>query len=88
MKRKDNVFLTNVGGQDLLVPLGAKVAEMNGMVVLNLTGRFLWELLAEDRSLEDLVTAMVDRFHVKRESARVDIQMFLNEVIQWRLLSP
>ncbi len=85
MKRKDDVLLRNVGGQDLLVPLGAKVVDMNGMVVLNPTGRFIWELLAEDRSLEDLVTAMVDRFDVDRERAHVDIQVFLNEITRWGL---
>jgi len=86
MKRKDDVLLQNVGGQDLLVPLGAKVVDLNGMVVLNPTGAFLWELLAEDRSLEDLVTAMVDHFDVDREQAHVDVQLFLNEIARWRLL--
>ncbi len=80
MKRKDDVLLRNVGGQDLLVPLGAKVVDMNGMVVLNPTGRFIWELLAEDRSLEDLVTAVVDRFEVETDRAGADVRAFVDDL--------
>jgi hypothetical protein len=87
MKRKNSVLLQNVGGQDLLVPLGAKVVDMNGMVVLNPAGRFLWECLAEDRSLDDLVTAMVDHFDVDRETALVDAEAFVGEISRWGLLN-
>ena len=78
MKRKDDLLLQNVGGQDLLVPLGSKVLDMNGMVVLNPTGRYIWELLAEDRSLEDLVTAVVARFKVGADRAGADVRTFVD----------
>ena len=74
MKRKEDFLLQNVGGQDLLIPLGAKVLDMNGLMVINPTGRYLWELLAEDRSLEDLVTAVVERFEVESDRAGADVQ--------------
>lgn len=80
MKRKDDLLLENVGGQDLLIPLGSKVLDMNGMVVLNPTGRFIWELLAEDRSLEDLVTAVVDRFEVGTDRAGADVRAFVDDL--------
>ncbi len=87
MKRKDDVLVQNIGGQDLLVPIGAKVAEMNGMVVLNPAARLIWDLLAEDRSEEDLVTAVVNQFDVDRERAQVDVKGFLSELAGWRLLA-
>jgi hypothetical protein len=80
MRRKDDFLLQNVGGQDLLVPLGSRVLDMNGMVVLNPTGRYIWELLAEDRSLEDLVTAVVDRFDVGTERAGADVRAFVDDL--------
>ncbi|MGD0399266.1 MAG: PqqD family protein [Syntrophobacteraceae bacterium] len=80
MKRKDDLLLQNVGGQDLLVPLGSKVLDMNGMVVLNPTGRYIWELLAEDRSLEDLVTAVVARFKVGADRAGADVRTFVDDL--------
>ncbi len=80
MKRKDDLLLQNVGGQDLLIPLGSKVLDMNGMVVLNPTGRYIWELLAEERSLEDLVTAVVDRFEVETDRAGADVRAFVDDL--------
>lgn len=82
MKRKDDLLLQSVGGLDLLVPLGAKVLDMNGMVVLNSTGCYIWELLAEDRSLEELVAAVVDRFAVGDEQAGADVRAFVDDLSQ------
>jgi hypothetical protein len=86
MKRKEDFLLQNVGGQDLLIPLGSKVLDMNGMVVLNPTGRYIWELLAEDRSLEDLVTAVVDWFEVGTEQAGTDVRSFVEDLARQGLI--
>jgi hypothetical protein len=82
MKRKDDLMLENVGGQDLLIPLGSRVLDMNGMVVLNSTASYIWDLLAEERSLEDLVAAVVEQFDVGAERAGADVRAFVHELAQ------
>ncbi len=82
MKRKNDFFLQNVGGQDLLIPLGAKVLDMNGMVTLNPVGGFIWELLAEDRTFDDLVAAVVERFEVGVDRAGADVKAFVDDLAQ------
>jgi hypothetical protein len=82
MKRKDDLRLENVGGQNLLIPLGSRVLDMNGMVVLNSTGSYIWDLLAEERSLEELVAAVVAQFDVGAERAGADVQTFVHELAQ------
>jgi hypothetical protein len=82
MKRKDELMLQKVGDQALLIPLGAKVLDMNGMVVLNTTGSFIWELLAEERSFEELVGAVVERFAVEADRAGADVRTFLDDLIR------
>lgn len=86
MKRKGDFLLQNVGGQDFLVPLGSRVVDMNGMIVLNPTARFVWELLADECSLTELAEAMANRFTVDTERASGDIQIFLDEIDKWGLL--
>ena len=86
MKRSEDFLLQNVGGQDLLVPLGAKVMDMNSLITLNATGRRVWELLAEDRSLEYLVAEVVKQFDVDLERARADVQAFLDDLGRLGLL--
>jgi hypothetical protein len=86
MKRSEDFLLQNVGGQDLLVPLGAKVIDMNSLITLNATGRRVWELLADDHSVEYLVTEVVRQFDVDLERARADVQAFLDELNRLGLL--
>jgi hypothetical protein len=86
MKRSEDFLLQNVGGQDLLVPIGARVLDMNSLITLNATGRRVWELLAEDQSLEYLVAQVVERFDVDQERARADVQAFLDDLGRLGLL--
>jgi hypothetical protein len=86
MKRREDFLLQNVGGQDLLVPIGAKVMDMNALITLNATGRRVWELLAEDRSVEYLVAQVVEEFDVDLERARADVQAFLDDLGRLGLL--
>jgi hypothetical protein len=86
MKRSEDFLLKNVGRQDLLVPLGARVMDMNSLITLNVTGRCVWELLAADRSVEYLVAAVVEQFDVDRERARADVRAFLDDLGRLGLL--
>jgi len=86
MKRSEDFSLRNVGGQDILVPLGAKVLDMNALITLNATGRIVWELLEQDRTLDYLVTEVVKEFDIDEDSARGDVQAFLDELGRLGLL--
>jgi hypothetical protein len=80
MRRKKDFMLQNVGGKDLLVPLGAQVMDTNALITLNPTGRHVWELLAEDRSVDEMAAAVVEKFDVELDRAQVDVQAFLDEI--------
>lgn len=88
MKRKADFIMQNVGGENLLVPLGAQVMNLNGLITLNDTAAYAWELLTEERSLEELAVALAERFDVSAEIAHVDLQTFLNEITRLGLLEP
>ena len=88
MKRSKDFLLQNVGGQDLLVPIGARVMDMNSLITLNATARLVWELLAEDHSVESLTAGVVEHFDVDRDRARADVKAFLDELGRLGLLEP
>jgi hypothetical protein len=87
-KRTNDFIMRNVGGESLLVPLGTRVIAVNGVIVLNGTARCVWELLAQERSLDELAAAVAERFTVDVEHARVDVQRFLDEIGRMRALQP
>lgn len=86
MKRKAEFVMEKVGGEYLLVPLGAQVIDLNGIITLNATGSYVWELLAEERSADELAAAVVERFDVTRERARTDVESFLEHIGQMGIL--
>ena len=88
MKRKDDFMLQNVGGQDLLVPLGSQVMDTNAIITLNATGRYLWELLIEERSVDNLAACVAEKFDIDRERALADVHTFLEEITRMGLVEP
>lgn len=86
MRRKDNFVMQNVGGENILVPLGAQVMDMNAIITLNATSGYIWSLLDQDRTLDELAAAVTDRFAVDPARARADIQTFIVEITDLGLL--
>ncbi len=86
MKCKSEFILQHVGGEMLLVPIGSQVMDMNGLVTLNDTAACVWELLAEDRTLDELADAVAEQFDVAPDRARADVQIFVDEITQMGLL--
>lgn len=88
MKRKNDFIMQDVGGENLLVPLGAQVMDLNGLITLNDTAACVWELLAAERSLDELTAAVAERFDVDHETACADVQTFVDEIAKMGLLEP
>lgn len=80
MKRNDNFILRDIGGEPVLIPLGAPFTATNGIVSLNETGRYVWDLLATECSLDDLAVAVSKRFSIDISSANSDVQSFVNQI--------
>ncbi|HPW17645.1 MAG TPA: PqqD family protein [Candidatus Aminicenantes bacterium] len=88
MRRSQDFRLQRVGGQDLLVPLGPRVKDANALIVLNAAGRQVWELLAEDRTAEELAAALARRFEADPARVLADVRSFLDDLGRKGLLEP
>lgn len=78
--------MRKVGEVNIVVPLGQKVLDLNGVITLNETGAFIWELLGEERSLDELVEAVSQEFDVEPDQARKDIEDFLEDLRKFDML--
>jgi hypothetical protein len=88
MTRSRDCVLRDVGGQALLVPIGAKLRDLNALILLNATGRRVWELLAEDADEDGLAALIAREFAVNAERARADVRAFLDRLRGLGLLEP
>jgi hypothetical protein len=86
MKRKDDFIMQNIDDEWLLVPTGAAVMDLNGLVTLNRTGARVWQLLETERTLDELSAAVAQQFEVEPAAARADVQTFLDEIARIGLL--
>lgn len=78
MKLKHEFVLREVAGETLLVPVGTATLSLNGMLVLNECGRFLWNRLPEAASEEELTEALLEEYEVDRPTACGDVREFLD----------
>ncbi|MFA5011881.1 MAG: PqqD family protein [Ignavibacteria bacterium] len=77
MKRKENFVIQNIGDEHILVPTAMEVVNLNGILVLNNTAKFLWEELSTEKSSEQLIEALIEKFDVDEEKASKDLNNFI-----------
>lgn len=56
---------------------------VNTLLTLNETGAFLWNLLATDRTEEDLAQALTKEYGITTEQAREDVREFAEKIIEY-----
>ena len=77
MKIKDGFVLEKVGGAYLAVAVGSRTKDFNGLVRMNGTGAFLWELLSKNEmTKEELLSKVLAEYEVGEEQAMGDIDAF------------
>ena len=60
-----------------MAPVGETVKIFSGMITMNGTGKFLWELLETDQTVESLAQALADNYDVDVERATADVIKYL-----------
>ena len=73
MKVNENVIHRNVAGEDMLVPVGEAAGEMNGLYVLTSTGGEIWDMLAEGKTVDEIVTIMSEDYGEDPKMIREDV---------------
>ena len=78
MKIKKGFVLRVVGGESVVVPVGALCKTFHGMINLNETGAFLWKFFTEEHSAEEAIDALCSEYEVDRERAGIDVDKFIS----------
>lgn len=86
MKTKDGFMMRKVGERAVVVAVGETARQFHGMINLNGTGAFLWELLNQDTTEEKLIQAMTETYEIDREGAKEGVQIFLDKLRSAKVL--
>lgn len=76
MKIKEGFVVRKIANQYMAVPVGARAKELHGMIGLNETAAFLWELLKEDRTEIELAALLYDEYEISEEGALETVRRF------------
>ncbi len=80
MRIKKDFTIQKVGGSWIAVAVGETSKTFHGMVRLNETGAFLWKKMTEaDRTVDELVDALLTEYEVDRETATRDVENLVNQ---------
>ena len=80
MKIRDGFVLREVADQIVVVPTGQLVNEFQVMITLNSTGKFIWELLKEDITFEQIVIKLVEKYKIDEIKAKQDAEIFIEKL--------
>ncbi len=79
MKIKDCFILKNIAGVNTVISTSLKTT-FEGMITLNDTGVFMWKLLEQGITLNELVDKMVEEYDIDKSIAQKDAEAFINKL--------
>lgn len=78
MKIKSDFILREVAGAYVVVAVGKRSVEFNGMINLNESGAFLWHYLEKGSSENELAASLLEEYDVDDNQAKKDVVSFIN----------
>lgn len=66
-----------IAGETIAIPAGAAARELSGLLALNGSGQFLFELLQSEQTEDSLVSAMLETYEIDEATARADVAEFV-----------
>lgn len=81
MKIKPGFLLREIAGSWIVVPIGQRVVEFNGLLSLSESGALLWHKLEKEvEKEEELVNALTEEYDIDVETAKEDVREFISSI--------
>ncbi|MCX7709020.1 MAG: PqqD family protein [Clostridia bacterium] len=77
MKIKEGFMLREIADSWVVVPVGKRVVEFNGLISLSESGALLWQKLENGAAEEDLLKSMLHEYEIEEDAALADIRDFI-----------
>lgn len=79
-------IIREIAGEMLLVPVGNAAKTFQGLAALNETGVFLWKLLQEKLTKEEICDRFAREYELTEEESRKDVEEFLEPAIREQII--
>ncbi len=86
MKLKYDFVVREVADKTVAIPVGESTENFDCMITLNESGAFIFNLLKEEISEENLLKAFLKEYDATKQQAKDTITAFLNKLKESNLL--
>ena len=86
--RNREVVSRQIEGELVIVPIRRGVGDLNSLYTLNRVGTTLWNFMTEEHTIPEMVTRVCDEFAVNQRDAERDILVFLDSMLEEKLIQP
>ena len=86
MKIDKDFVMREIAGDYVVVPTGKTVLDFNGLITVNEVGAFVWKILQEDVTEEDIVKRVLEEYEVDEETAKNDVEEFIEKLVKGGIL--
>ena len=80
MKLKNSYLIREFNGTIYAVPEDLSSEKKSDPIILNGTGRILWQLLTSETDVRALVDALLNEYEIDRQTAENDTAKFIEEL--------
>lgn len=86
MKRKDGYMMREVADNWVVVATGEESKNFNGIVKMNETSAFLFQMLEKEQTKEEMIHALTESYEVGEEKAAEDVDQFCRTLLDAGIL--
>ncbi|MDY0063843.1 MAG: PqqD family protein [Bacilli bacterium] len=86
MKIRQGFALKEVSNQYIVLYETKEYRQNNDIIVINQSGKFLWDLLLDFNTKEDLIQQLCQHYQVTYQQALEDIEIFLSHLEKYQII--
>ena len=80
MKIKSDFLLREIAGVKIIVPVGSRVIDFKGLIMINELGAFIWDKLQVECTFDVVLDSILDNYEIDTDIAKTDLEEFLTMV--------
>lgn len=80
MKIKNGFVTRKIADTIVAVPTGELVNEFQGMINLTNSAKFVWDLLQEETTIDEVSEKLSKKYNIDISKAKADVESFVNNL--------
>ena len=86
LSQSTSIVTRKTGNEYVLVPITNNIADMNSVFTLNETGAFIWEHIDGKRTVEEIITELMNEYEIDKQNAESDVITFIGNMRKYLII--